>query len=51
MVPAIVTVPCPIHDASVGEPCFYLGEDGARGVCGDRIEFCAERVKARIAAR
>lgn len=51
MVPAIITVPCPNHDAAVGEPCYLLGEDGARGVCGDRIEFCAERVKARIAQR
>lgn len=51
LVPAIITVPCPVHDAAVGEPCYRLGEGGARGVCGDRIEFCAERVKARIAQR
>ncbi len=51
LVPSIITVPCPVHDAAVGEPCYRLGEGGARGVCGDRIEFCAERVKARIAQR
>ncbi|MFB4350428.1 hypothetical protein [Microbacterium sp. CR_7] len=54
MVPAIITVPCPDHDAEVGQPCYVLGERGARGVCGvcgPRIEVCAERVKARIAQR
>lgn len=48
MVPAIITVPCPIHDAEVGELCF---REQTRGVCGDRIEFCAERIKARAALR
>ncbi|MCK8468090.1 hypothetical protein M0722_12880 [Microbacterium sp. KSW4-16] len=51
MVPAIITVPCPNHEAAAGEPCYRLGEGGARGVCGPRIEFCAERIKARIAQR
>ena len=48
VVPAIITVPCPIHDAEVGELCF---REQTRGVCGDRIEFCAERIKARAALR
>lgn len=51
MVPAIISVPCPVHDAEAGAPCFVLGERGARGVCGPRIEFCAERIKARVAQR
>ena len=51
MVPAIITVPCPVHDAEAGEPCYVLGECGAGGGGGPRIELCAERVKAGISQR
>lgn len=36
MVPAIVTVPCTVHSADIGEYCYRLGDSGG-GVCADRI--------------
>ncbi|KRB38821.1 hypothetical protein ASD93_02455 [Microbacterium sp. Root180] len=47
VVPTILSVECDVHQAAIDEPCFRT----ARGVCGSRIEACAERVIRRAATR